>query len=248
VHLLEAVRQTPGVKAVVNITTDKCYENREWVWGYRENEPMGGYDPYSNSKGCAELVSAAYRSSFFNASSYAQHGVAMATVRAGNVIGGGDWAADRLLPDILAAFEQGKTAVIRNPNAIRPWQHVLEPLRGYLTLAERLYESGPDFAEGWNFGPNDEDAKPVGWIAEQMAALWGEGAQWATDAGEHPHEAHYLKLDISKARGRLDWHPTLRLQEALKLIIDWSKQHRTGTDMRALTLTQIHNYQQLTKN
>jgi CDP-glucose 4,6-dehydratase len=173
VHLLEAVRQTSGVKAVVNITTDKCYENREWVWGYRENEPMGGYDPYSNSKGCAELVTAAYRSSFFNPATYAQHGVAVATVRAGNVIGGGDWAADRLLPDILAAFEQGKPAFIRNPHAIRPWQHVLEPLRGYLTLAEQLYQHGPDYAEGWNFGPNDEDAKEVGWIVKQMATLWG---------------------------------------------------------------------------
>ncbi len=244
VHLLEAVRQTPGVKAVVNITTDKCYENREWVWGYRENEPMGGYDPYSNSKGCAELVSAAYRSSFFNAKDYAQHGVAMATVRAGNVIGGGDWAADRLPPDILAAFEQGRPATIRNPNAIRPWQHVLEPLRGYLTLAERLVANGADFAEGWNFGPNDEDAKPVGWIVEQMAGLWGNNAQWQTDSGEHPHEAHFLKLDISKARSRLNWHPALRLPEALKLIVDWSKQRHAGADMRAHTLAQIHHYQQ----
>jgi CDP-glucose 4,6-dehydratase len=248
VHLLEAVRKTPGVKAVVNITTDKCYENREWVWGYRENEPMGGYDPYSNSKGCAELVTAAYRSSFFNPATYAQHGVALATVRAGNVIGGGDWAADRLLPDILAAFEQGKPAYIRNPHAIRPWQHVLEPLCGYLTLAEHLYEQGADYAEGWNFGPNDEDAKEVGWIVKQMASLWGSDAQWKTDSGEHPHEAHYLKLDISKARSRLNWHPALRLQEALQLIIEWSKQRRIGADMRALTLAQIAHYQQLANN
>jgi CDP-glucose 4,6-dehydratase len=247
VHLLEAVRNTPGVKAAVNITTDKCYENREWVWGYRENEPMGGYDPYSNSKGCAELVSSAYRSSFFNASNHAQHGVALATVRAGNVIGGGDWAPDRLIPDILAAFEQGKLVNIRNPNAIRPWQHVLEPLRGYLTLAQRLFEHGPGFAEGWNFGPNDEDAKPVGWIVEQMAAMWGNDAQWQIDAGEHPHEATYLKLDISKARSRLDWHPALRLNDALKLIIDWSKQLQLGADMRQLTLAQIHAYQTLTE-
>ena len=248
VHLLEAVRNTPGVKAVVNITTDKCYENREWAWGYRENEPMGGYDPYSNSKGCAELVSSAYRSSFFNANSHAQHGVALATVRAGNVIGGGDWAQDRLIPDILAAFEQGKLVDIRNPHAIRPWQHVLEPLRGYLTLAERLFEHGPNFAEGWNFGPNDEDAKPVGWIVEQMAAMWGGGAQWQIDNGEHPHEANYLKLDISKARSRLDWHPALRLNDALALIIDWSKQRQAGADIRELTLAQIHSYQTLTEN
>jgi CDP-glucose 4,6-dehydratase len=247
VHLLEAVRHTPGVKAVVNITTDKCYENREWVWGYRENEPMGGFDPYSNSKGCAELVSAAYRSSFFNASQYAQHGVATATVRAGNVIGGGDWAQDRLIPDILAAFEQGRKVSIRHPHAIRPWQHVMEPLRGYLDLAERLFDHGPSFGEGWNFGPNDDDAKPVAWIAEQMATLWGADAQWEVDRGEHPHEAHYLKLDISKARSRLDWHPALRLSDALSLIIDWSKQHHDGADMRHVTLAQIQAYQALTQ-
>lgn len=246
VHLLEAVRNTPGVKAVVNVTTDKCYENREWNWGYRENEPMGGFDPYSNSKGCAELVSSAYRSSFFNASHHAQHGVALATARAGNVIGGGDWALDRLIPDILGAFEQGRMVDIRHPHAIRPWQHVLEPLRGYLTLAERLFEEGPGFAEGWNFGPNDEDARPVAWIVEQMAALWGSDAQWRIDAGAHPHEATYLKLDISKARSRLAWHPALRLDAALALIIDWSKQRLAGADMRQLTLAQIHTYQTLT--
>ncbi len=245
VHLLEAVRNTPGVKAVVIITTDKCYENREWVWGYRESEPMGGFDPYSNSKGCAELVSAAYRTSFFNAENYAQHGVATATVRAGNVIGGGDWAQDRLIPDILAAFEQGRKVDIRNPNAIRPWQHVMEPLRGYLTLAEQLFEHGPSLGEGWNFGPNDEDAKPVGWIVEQMAALWGADAQWQVDTGEHPHEAHYLKLDISKARTRLDWHPALRLKDALALITDWSKQREAGANMRQLTLAQLQAYQAL---
>lgn len=245
VHLLEAVRQITGVKAIVNITTDKCYENREWVWGYRENEPMGGYDPYSNSKGCSELVSAAYRSSFFNPESYAEHGVALATVRAGNVIGGGDWALDRLIPDILAGFEQGNVVRIRNPHAIRPWQHVLEPLRGYLMLAERLYISGPMFAEGWNFGPNDDDAKPVGWIVERMAALWGEDAKWQIDAGDHPHEAHYLKLDISKARGNLGWHPTLRLDDALRRIVEWSRQRLAGADMREVTLAQIGAYQQL---
>lgn len=248
VHLLEAVRNTPGVKAVVNVTTDKCYENKEWAWGYRENEPMGGHDPYSNSKGCAELVSASYRSSFFNANRHAEHGVALATVRAGNVIGGGDWAQDRLIPDILSAFEQGNVVHIRNPHAIRPWQHVLEPLRGYLTLAERLFEHGPKYAEGWNFGSNDEDAKPVGWIVEKMTAMWGNDAQWQVDAGEHPHEATYLKLDISKARSRLDWHPMLRLNDALTLIIDWSKQRQAGADIRELTLAQIHSYQTLTKN
>lgn len=243
VHVFEAVRNTSGVKAVVNVTTDKCYENREWVWGYREGEPMGGFDPYSSSKGCSELVTSAYRRSFFQ-----EKGIALGSARAGNVIGGGDWAQDRLIPDIVTAFKQGNLVSIRNPHAIRPWQHVLEPLRGYLTLAERLCEFGPSYAEGWNFGPNDEDAKPVGWIVEQMAAIWGNGAQWQIAAGEHPHEANYLKLDISKARSRLDWHPSLRLNEALKLIIDWSKQHHAGADIRALTLAQIHSYQELTEN
>lgn len=248
VHLLEAARNTPGVKAVVNITTDKCYENREWVWGYRENEPMGGYDPYSSSKACAELASSAYRLSFFNDNSYEQHGVALATVRAGNVIGGGDWAQDRLIPDILAAFEQGKLVNIRNPHAIRSWQHVLEPLRGYLVLAERLFEFGPSYAEGWNFGPNDEDAKTVGWIVEKMAALWGGDTKWQIDTGEHPHEANYLRLDISKARSRLDWRPALCLNDALKLIIDWSKNHQAKVDSKELTLAQIKSYQDITQN
>ena len=245
VHLLEAVRQTPGVKAVVNVTTDKCYENKEWVWGYRENEPMGGFDPYSNSKGCSELVSAAYRTSFFNPAHYPQHGVALATARAGNVIGGGDWAKDRLIPDILAAFEACRQVPIRNPHAIRPWQHVLEPLRGYLTLAEHLYTDGPSFAEGWNFGPHSDDAKPVEWIVKELAQRWGQGASWQVDAGEHPHEAGYLKLDISKAAQRLQWHPALRLDSALSLIVDWARARQAGADMRAITQQQIANYQAL---
>ena len=243
VHFLEAVRHTPGVKSVVIVTSDKCYENQEWVWGYRESEPMGGFDPYSNSKGCAELVSAAFRSSFFNSENHTQHGVAIATARAGNVIGGGDWAHDRLIPDILAAFEEARIVSIRNPNAIRPWQHVMEPLRGYLTLAERLVERGPDFGEAWNFGPNEEDAKPVGWIVEQIAALWGANQKWQISLGDQPHEAHYLKLDISKARTRLDWHPTLRLQEALELIVEWSKKRQSGKNMRQATLSQLQAYQ-----
>ena len=245
VHLLEAVRQSTGVKAVVNVTTDKCYENREWVWAYRENEPMGGYDPYSNSKGCAELVSSAYRSSFFSPNAYSQHGVALATARAGNVIGGGDWAKDRLVPDILAAFEQGKVANIRNPYSTRPWQHVLEPLRGYLTLAERLYQQGPDYAEAWNFGPKDDDAKPVGMMVQDMAAIWGSDAEWKVNSGEQPHEATYLKLDISKAGSRLGWHPVLPLSDALRLVIDWAKLRQQGADIHQLTLTQIGAYQAL---
>lgn len=244
VHLLEAVRQCPSVRVVVNVTTDKCYENKEWVWAYRENEPMGGYDPYSNSKGCAELVTSAYRSSFFNPQKYDQHHVALASARAGNVIGGGDWAADRLIPDILAAYAQSKPVVIRSPRAIRPWQHVLEPLRGYLTLAEWLYEGQGDFAEAFNFGPRNDDTQPVEWIVRKLAALWGEGASWRVDdAGNHPHEATFLKLDISKAAHRLDWHPSLSLEQALQLTVDWARSLQRGDDMRAFTLSQINAYQ-----
>ena len=242
VNLLEAVRSTPSVKAVVNITSDKCYENREWVWGYRENEAMGGYDPYSSSKGCAELVASAYRNSYFHPDKYQQHGVALASARAGNVIGGGDWAGDRLIPDILRAIVQNKPVHIRNPHAIRPWQHVLEPLAGYLQLAQKLYTEGAAYAEGWNFGPNEEDAKPVQWIVEQLTTAWGEGASWKLDGGEHPHEAHYLKLDCSKAKAQLDWHPKWHLDATLSAIIEWHRAHRDGKDMRALTLKQIQQY------
>ncbi len=239
VHLLEAVRQTPGVRVVVNVTTDKCYENREWAWGYREDEPMGGHDPYSNSKGCAELVSSAYRRSFFQSG-----GPALATARAGNVIGGGDWATDRLVPDILRAFERNEPAVIRNPHSTRPWQHVLEPLSGYLTLAQRLWSDGAAFAEGWNLGPRDEDAKPVQWIVEQLVERWGHGARWQLDGSDHPHEAHFLKLDISKARSRLGWEPRWRLADALHHIVSWHQAWRAGQDARALCLAQIAQYSQ----
>ena len=245
VNVLEAIRKTPGIKSVVIITTDKCYENREWFWGYRENEPMGGYDPYSNSKGCAELVSSSYRSSFFNEKDYATHGVAVATARAGNVIGGGDTAAYRLVPDIISAFENGDTVHIRNPHAIRPWQHVLEPLNGYLTLAEHLYTKGIKYAEAWNFGPLDEDAKSVGWIVNKMKEIWGGQANWKIDTAEQPHEAHFLKLDISKARSLLGWEPKLHLGDSLQLIVDWSRKSREGEDLRAFSLEQIHHYQNL---
>lgn len=242
VHLLEAARQATSVRAIVNVTSDKCYENREWVWGYRENEAMGGYDPYSSSKGCAELVASAYRNSFFNPQDYAKHGVALASVRAGNVIGGGDWAEDRLIPDIMRAITQGKPVNIRNPHAIRPWQHVLEPLSGYLQLAQKLYEEGAVYAEGWNFGPNDEDAKPVQRIVESLTTAWGEGASWVLDGGDHPHEAHYLKLDCSKAKSRLDWHPRWCLEDTLGAIIEWHRAYRDGKDMRTLSLSQIQQY------
>jgi CDP-glucose 4,6-dehydratase len=243
VHVLESVRHTPGIRAVVNITTDKCYENKEWEWGYREDEPMGGYDPYSNSKGCAELVTSAYRSSYFNADAYSTHGVALASARAGNVIGGGDWAKDRLIPDILVAFEKSQPVKIRNPHATRPWQHVMEPLRGYLMLAERLYTDGPAFAGGWNFGPHTDDARRVEWIVREMAKRWSSEAHWEVSAGVHPHEANFLKLDISKAGHRLKWQPAMRLPDALGLIVDWAKARLEAADVRALTLSQIRAYQ-----
>lgn len=242
VYLLEAVKQVGGVKAVINITSDKCYENREWVWGYRENEPMGGYDPYSNSKGCAELVASSYRQSFFNPEKYSEHGCALASVRAGNVIGGGDWADDRLIPDILKAFSENRKVEIRSPYAIRPWQHVLEPLSGYISIAEKLYSDGPSFAEGWNFGPKEEDAQPVEIIVEHLAQLWGEGAEWFLSKEVHPHEAHYLKLDCSKARMRLNWQPAWNLETTLEKIVNWHKAWQNGEDIKSYTINETKEY------
>jgi len=248
VQLLEAVRQTPSVRSVVNVTTDKCYENKEWVWGYRENEPMGGFDPYSSSKGCAELVTAAYRNSFFNTVRHGEHQVALASARAGNVIGGGDWADDRLIPDVLRAIETGQSVKIRNPQATRPWQHVLEPLNGYLILAEKLYTEGQAFAEAFNFGPSEEDAKPVQWVVEHLTQSWGNGARWHLDGAAHPHEAHYLRLDCSKARDVLDWQPHWNLTQALQAIIVWHKAHKvhqSSDEMRSLCIQQIKEYSQV---
>lgn len=242
VHLFEAVRKTPSVRAVVNVTSDKCYDNKEWVWGYRENEAMGGYDPYSSSKGCAELVASAYRNSYFNPEKYSEHRVALASVRAGNVIGGGDWADDRLIPDILRAISEKRPVVIRSPHAIRPWQHVLEPLSGYLVLAQKLFEEGTSYAEGWNFGPSDEDARPVQWIVEHLTRQWGAGASWQLDAGQHLHEAHYLKLDCSKAKMRLDWHPRWNLAHTLEMIIEWQRAYLSDKDMHRVCLEQITQY------
>lgn len=237
-HVLEAARQCLNLRAIVNVTTDKCYENREWEWGYREDEPMGGHDPYSNSKGCVELLTSAYRNSFFNT----QQGAALASARAGNVIGGGDWAEDRLIPDILRAFEQGQSVTIRNPQATRPWQHVLEPLSGYLLLAEHLCNYGQDFAQGWNFGPKDEDARPVDWILNHMVEAWGEGASWQLDQDPQPHEANFLKLDISKARGRLHWSPTWDLETTLARIVNWHRAWLSGEDMQVCCLEEISAY------
>lgn len=237
VHLLEAVRRVPGVRACVVVTTDKCYENREWVWGYREDEAMGGYDPYSNSKGCAELVTSAYRRSFFG-----EGRTAIASARAGNVIGGGDWAADRLIPDILRAVAAGEPVVIRNPVSVRPWQHVLEPLSGYLVLAQALWADPVGTAEGWNFGPRDEDARPVQWIVERLCDLWGEGASWERDERVQPHEANYLKLDISKAGARLGWEPRWSLAQALERIVAWQRAFIAGDDVRRVCLSELERF------
>lgn len=237
-NVLEAARSCKNLKAIVSVTTDKCYENKEWAWGYRENEPMGGYDPYSSSKGCAELVTAAYRNSFFNTSSSA----AIATARAGNVIGGGDWAEDRLVPDILKAFEKKETVIVRNPLATRPWQHVLEPLSGYLVLAENLYTGGSPFAEAWNFGPQDEDCKTVQWMLDHMVSLWGNGASWQLDENSHPHEARLLKLDCSKAKAELKWEPRWHVDQALEKIISWHHAWLKGQDMKENCLKEIDQY------
>jgi len=227
---------------VVNVTTDKCYENREWVWGYRENEPIGGYDPYSNSKACSELVTSAYRSSYFHPKDFAAHGTAISSARAGNVIGGGDWATDRLIPDCVRAILKGDKVQIRNPQAIRPWQHVLEPLSGYLMLAQCLYNDGPRFSEPWNFGPDDTDAQPVEWLVKKLCTLWGEQASYVIDSGTHPHEAHYLKLDCSKAMTELGWRPRLSLDQALASIVEWTKAYQRGKDLREVCLRQIDQY------
>ena len=243
VHLLEAVRQCNSVRAVVNVTTDKCYENREWLWPYRENEAMGGYDPYSSSKGCAELVTAAYRNSYFNTNDFAQHQVALASARAGNVIGGGDWAQDRLVPDIMAAFARNEPVLIRNPHAVRPWQHVLEPLRGYLMLAERLFIDGSSYAEAFNFGPREDDVQSVDWIVRQLAVEWSDSAMWRVDGANHPHEASMLRLDISKALHQLAWRPVLDLNAGLQLTVNWIRADIDGQDMHAYTVAQINDYQ-----
>lgn len=242
VNLLEACRHTPGIKAIVNVTTDKCYENREWHWGYRENEAMGGYDPYSNSKGCSELVTSSYRNSYFNPATYATHGVALASGRAGNVIGGGDWADDRLIPDFIRSIAKGQPLFIRSPYAIRPWQHVLEPLTGYLTLAAKLLTEGAHYAEGWNFGPEDQDAKNVAWISETICRMWGDGASVSIDTHPQPHEANYLKLDCSKAKADLNWFPRWNIETTLQSIVDWNKAYLRGEDMRMVTLRQIESY------
>ncbi len=248
VHLLEALRQLQRPALVVNVTSDKCYHNREWVWGYREDERMGGHDPYSNSKGCAELVTAAYRDSFFPPDAHQQHGIALASGRAGNAIGGGDWTANQLIPDIMRAFLAGQPCLIRSPSSIRPWQFVLEPLHGYLLLAEKLAEDVCRFGCGWNFGPAEADARPVAWIADALVHSWGGGASWVRDAAEHPPEAHFLKLDASKARLHLGWQPCLPLPQALEWIVAWYRSFQSDKDLRLFTWQQIERFTALMSN
>ena len=238
VNVLEAARKCTNLKAIVSVTTDKCYENKERERGYRENEPMGGHDPYSSSKGCAELVTSAYRRSFFSSENTAS----LASARAGNVIGGGDWAEDRLIPDILRAFEKSEPVIIRNPLSTRPWQHVLEPLSGYLVLAQELFLNGDKFAEGWNFGPKDEDCKPVSWILDQMVTSWGNNASWTIDKNNNPHEAGFLKLDCSKASNRLKWNPKWNLQETLEMIVNWHQNYLYDINMNKECLKEINKY------
>ncbi|MGQ0591418.1 MAG: CDP-glucose 4,6-dehydratase [Gammaproteobacteria bacterium] len=238
VNVLEAARITRYPRVLINVTSDKCYENHEWLWGYREDEAMGGKDPYSSSKACAELISAAYRRSFFGNAEGST--TALASVRAGNVIGGGDWAEDRLVPDLMRSFSKGHTAQIRNPAAVRPWQHVLDPLRGYLILAQRMWEETETFSEAWNFGPSDDGSRPVAWIATQLASLWGDGARWsASQCAGAPPEAGFLKLDSSKARARLQWMPQLDITAALEATVGWYKALIAGLDMRRFTQEQI---------
>lgn len=243
VNVLEAIRQNKQVKAVVNVTSDKCYENKEWHWGYRENEPMGGYDPYSNSKGCAELVTSCYRNSYFNANSYGvAHNTLLGSGRAGNVIGGGDWASDRLIADIMQSFLRGDTVQIRNPLAIRPWQHVLEPISGYILLAQKLYSGETIAADGWNFGPKDSDVQNVEYIVRQFCSLWGKGAKWQIDNGSHPHEANYLKLDCSKSQDILHWSPSWNLDITLNKIVEWYSSYTDKENMYDVTVKQIYEY------
>ncbi|MCD6298466.1 MAG: CDP-glucose 4,6-dehydratase [Deltaproteobacteria bacterium] len=244
VNLLEAVRSCKSVKTVINVTTDKCYENKERECGYKENDPLGGFDPYSGSKACSEIVTSSYRDSFFNPKEYDRHGVSTATVRSGNVIGGGDWARDRLIPDCIRSLSRREKIIIRNPDSIRPWQHVLEPLRGYLMLARKLYERGLQYNGAWNFGPADEDAKSVRWIVETLCSKWNINHRnsYKIDEGRRWHEANSLKLDCSKAKSGLGWHPKWNLETAIDKLIEWTKAYHGNCDVRELCLLQIEDY------
>ncbi|MBT5551556.1 MAG: CDP-glucose 4,6-dehydratase [Nitrospina sp.] len=247
VNVLESARHTDCVQIVLIVTSDKCYENKEWVWGYRENEPMGGYDPYSSSKGCAELVTLAYKKSYFKDGGSPFKNIGVASVRAGNVIAGGDWAKDRLIPDLIKAFIEKQPACIRNPNAIRPWQFVLEPINGYLTVVEKLWKDKFKYSGAWNFGPNEDDAKPVSWVVKQLATQWGADAKWGAVPTAYPHEANDLKLNCSKARSQLGWNPRLSLSSTLTWIVDWYKCYHDGKDIQEITQKQIADYQSIAK-
>jgi CDP-glucose 4,6-dehydratase len=242
VNLLDIIRQERGIKTVLNITSDKCYDNKEWVWGYRENESIGGYDPYSNSKGCSELVTSSFRTSFFNPKEYVKHGVALASARAGNVLGGGDWAEDRLIPDFFRSIMKGEKLKIRSPNAVRPWQHVLEPLKGYLMLCEKLYSNGSEFAEAWNFGADISDAKNVEWIILKICEFWDTEVVYEIENIPQPHEANYLKLDCTKAKTLLGWSPIWNVETTLKILVDWYKAYQKKYNMRQVCLSQIEQY------
>jgi CDP-glucose 4,6-dehydratase len=235
VNVLDAARHVPSVRSIVIVTSDKCYENIGSVWGYRETDRLGGSDPYSSSKGCAELVTDSYRRSFFPGEGAAR----VATARAGNVIGGGDWAIDRLVPDAIRAFSQHRPLRIRNPSAVRPWQHVLDPVLAYLALAERLAIDGANYDQGWNFGPTNASEVPVRHIVDRLVLLWGARASWEADRGDHVHEAAYLRLDCTKAATLLDWQPVIELDEALQMTVDWYRAGDSGRDMRAFSLAQI---------
>jgi CDP-glucose 4,6-dehydratase len=241
VHLLETVRRHESCRVVVIITSDKCYENSEWVWGYRESDPMGGYDPYSSSKGCVELITAAYRHSFFEEP--ATKVVALASARAGNVIGGGDFAKDRLIPDVMTAVLKGDPVRVRSPNAVRPWQHVLEPLSGYLLLAERLWDSPAQYSQSWNFGPSQEDARSVRWVLECLGRHLGPRLAWEIDSGPTPHEAHLLTLDSAKARAVLGWRPRWNLGRALEAVVEWWQAYESRKPLRDVVMRQIASYE-----
>tara|TARA_Y100000389_G_C17438100_1_gene506795 strand:+ start:412 stop:1497 length:1086 start_codon:yes stop_codon:yes gene_type:complete len=246
VNVFEAAKECDSVRSLVNITSDKCYENKEREKGYSEDEPMGGYDPYSSSKGCAEIVASAYRSSFFKPNI---NKIVMASARAGNVVGGGDWSKDRLIPDAIKSFYKNEAAIIRNPSAIRPWQFVLEPLRGYMMLAEKLYNGDYKYSSGWNFGPKNDDVRNVEWIIKNLSDKWGQNANWKYEKEESEilHEANYLKLDITKAENYLDWHPILNINETLELIIEWYKSFEAKENINKVSVNQIIKYQNLIK-
>tara|TARA_Y100000782_G_scaffold6827_1_gene8343 strand:+ start:125 stop:1195 length:1071 start_codon:yes stop_codon:yes gene_type:complete len=244
VNLLEAIRNTSKKCVIINVTSDKCYENQELSRGYKENDPMGGYDPYSSSKGCAELITSSFRDSFFKNSNDKDYDISLASVRAGNVIGGGDWADNRIMPDIMRGILNKKIIKIRNPTAVRPWQHVLEPLRGYLELAEKLYNYKSEYTESWNFGPDDDDVKPVSWIVNKVVEMWGEDVQvdFDDDRLDYKHETSFLRLDCSKAKSKLKWNPKIKLEEGLKLTVNWYKQYEQTKELREFTENQIEEY------